>query len=335
MTDAADIQRTVVLKDASLKQFEGGFTAIPNRILENNGLTLGARMTYAMLLKYAWQRDFCFPAQGRIATDLGVTGRSVRTFLNELKENGIITWKQQGLNRPNIYYILKLPERTATHANSQSGPEEISAPDRQRVSAQDRQPTSYKEHSMKKTQENVNVIRSAVTGSTQLKRSTSAISEQALINHYNFNAQQVDETQALVDLQLDILGAGDRNHGAYVKRAAEAVRDGTANILRIAIGDLKETSHRKAIVSLPAYFTRVYDAIRADALRPHPDPLPTHGLGPVAAPTDEDLRSAQRERFLEGIAANGYPIPAHIRRAPIAEIAAWLDDTDHTRPTQH
>ena len=85
--EAAQPQRTVILKDENLKQFEGGFTAIPNRVLENNGLTLGARMTYAMLLKYAWQRDFCFPAQERIAADLGVTGRSVRTFLNELKED--------------------------------------------------------------------------------------------------------------------------------------------------------------------------------------------------------------------------------------------------------
>src|SRR5262249_52540916 len=96
--------RTVVLKDDSLRQFDGGFTSIPNRILENNDLTLGARMTYAMLLKYAWQKDFCFPAQERIAVDLGVTARSVRTFLNELKQHGIIAWKQQGLNRPNIYY---------------------------------------------------------------------------------------------------------------------------------------------------------------------------------------------------------------------------------------
>jgi hypothetical protein len=36
-------------------------------------------MAYAMLLKFAWQKDFCFPAQERIATDLGIGIRSVRT----------------------------------------------------------------------------------------------------------------------------------------------------------------------------------------------------------------------------------------------------------------
>jgi len=91
--------RTVVLKDASLRQFEGGFTSIPNRILENNDLSLGARMTYAMLLKYAWQKDFCFPAQQQLAQDLGITDRSVRTFLGELRDRALIDWKQQGLNR--------------------------------------------------------------------------------------------------------------------------------------------------------------------------------------------------------------------------------------------
>src|SRR4051794_6280089 len=104
-------EKTVILQDESLKQFQGGFTAVPNRILQNNKLSLGARMTYAMLLKYAWQDDFCFPAQESIAKDLGVTDRSVRTFLNELQDSGLITWKRKGFNKPNIYYLLKLPDR--------------------------------------------------------------------------------------------------------------------------------------------------------------------------------------------------------------------------------
>ncbi|MFI5398512.1 MAG: helix-turn-helix domain-containing protein [Candidatus Binatia bacterium] len=336
MSEALQTQRTVVLKDEGLKQFEGGFTAIPNRILENNGLTLGARMTYAMLLKYAWQRDFCFPAQERIAADLGVTDRSVRTFLNELRDAKIIMWKQQGLNRPNVYYILKLPERTPLNGHDQSGPEDISGLERQPVSAQDRQSASDKEHSMNNTQKNVNVVENLLIGSHRRDRSTGAISERALANHYGFNQQQVDETQALVNLQLDVLGAGDRNHAAYVKRAAEAVRDGIANILRLAIGDLKDTNHRKAIVSLPAYFTRVYDAMREEALRSRPAAFATISTSAPAALMDEteELRMTQRERLLEDIAAKGYPIPHHIRRASISEIAAWYDQVERTHPNR-
>jgi len=181
---------------------------------------------------------------------------------------------------------------------------------------------------------NVNVDRNQLGKSTRPRRSPSAVSEQALINHYGFNQRQIDETQALVDLQLDVLGAGDRNHAAYVKRAAEAVRDGTANILRLAIGDLKDTNRRKAIVSLPAYFTRVYDAMHAEALHWKPEPLGTILPTPPAALTDEteDLRTTQRERLLEDIAAKGYPIPHHIRRASISEIASWYDQVERTHP---
>jgi hypothetical protein len=147
-------QRTVVIRDPALRQFDGGFTALPNRILKHRDLSLGARMTYGMLLSYAWQKDFCHPAQERIAVDLGVSDRSVRTFLVELRENQLITWKQQGLNKPNIYYLLKLPDAPD---DDHPGPANSSGPDRKQASVQDRQSTSDKEYSKKNTK-NVNVI---------------------------------------------------------------------------------------------------------------------------------------------------------------------------------
>jgi hypothetical protein len=123
----------VRFQDKTLQKLQGGFTSIPNVVLENTDLTLGARMTYAMLMKYAWQKGFCRPAHTSIAKDLGVTDRSVRTYLNELKAKGYIDWIQQGLNRPNIYVILKLPEPEGETAASEEpenqGAENISAPE--------------------------------------------------------------------------------------------------------------------------------------------------------------------------------------------------------------
>lgn len=142
-------EKTVILQDETLKQFQGGFTAIPNRILQNGSLSLGARMTYAMLLKYAWQDNFCFPAQAQIAKDLGLKERMTRYHLEELKRHKLIDWKRQGLNRPNIYYILRLPD----FPDRQS----IADPDRQSTSAQDRQRIAYNEYSSTKTQKDVNV----------------------------------------------------------------------------------------------------------------------------------------------------------------------------------
>ena len=82
-----------------------GFTQVPNAILKSQKLTPAAKLTYAMLLSYAWQNDFCFPGQERLARDIGVSDRSVRTYLKELEETGLLAIKQQGQGRPNKYYL--------------------------------------------------------------------------------------------------------------------------------------------------------------------------------------------------------------------------------------
>jgi hypothetical protein len=99
----------------------------PNAILRNGKITIGARMTYGMLLSYGWQKDFCFPAQEQLAKDLGISDRSVRTHLSELRELGLVSWKQQGLNRPNIYFIHAFP--SLEEETAESKPMEISGPE--------------------------------------------------------------------------------------------------------------------------------------------------------------------------------------------------------------
>ncbi len=96
-------KHTIVVLNEALKH---GFTQLPNYVLKDKRLSFGAKLTYAVLLSYAWQEESCFPGQERIATDLHTSERSIRRFLVELKDGGFIDWKQQGLNKPNIYYIL-------------------------------------------------------------------------------------------------------------------------------------------------------------------------------------------------------------------------------------
>ena len=83
----------------------GGFTQVPNFILRSKDLSVGAKMTYAMLLSYAWQNDYCFPGQETLAEDIGVSRRSIVSFIKELQERDCISVKRQGLNRPNIYTL--------------------------------------------------------------------------------------------------------------------------------------------------------------------------------------------------------------------------------------
>ncbi len=82
-----------------------GFTQVPNFILRSKDLSVGAKLTYAMLLSYAWQNNFCFPGQKTLASDMGVSLRSIVSFIKELQSSDSITVKRQGLNKPNIYTL--------------------------------------------------------------------------------------------------------------------------------------------------------------------------------------------------------------------------------------
>jgi len=105
------IDRNIVLKGADLLTAKG-FTMVPNHLLISNRISPGAKLTYAMLLKYAWQNDYCFPGQERLAKDMGVTDRSVRTYLQELQAAAFISIKQRGLGKPNLYGLNLLPSAT-------------------------------------------------------------------------------------------------------------------------------------------------------------------------------------------------------------------------------
>ena len=82
-----------------------GFTQVPNFILMNEALNVGAKITYAMLLKYAWYDDHCFPGQAKLAKDIGSSERSVRSYLKKLEAAGFITIKQRGLGKVNVYEL--------------------------------------------------------------------------------------------------------------------------------------------------------------------------------------------------------------------------------------
>jgi hypothetical protein len=57
---------------------QGGFTQVPNFILKDSKLSVGAKVVYAMFISYAWHNDSCFPGQERLATDMGMTRRVSR-----------------------------------------------------------------------------------------------------------------------------------------------------------------------------------------------------------------------------------------------------------------
>jgi Helix-turn-helix domain len=105
MNSAKEIleKHTIIVLNEAIKH---GFAQIPRYILRDKRLSFGARLTYAVLLSYAWQEDSCFPGQNKIATDLGVSRRMISPYLNELREQKYIAWERRGLGKTNVYYIL-------------------------------------------------------------------------------------------------------------------------------------------------------------------------------------------------------------------------------------
>ena len=84
---------------------EKGFTQVPNAILRSQKLSMGAKMAYAALLSYAWNEDYCFPGQQRLADDIGVSRQTANEYIQELKRKGYVNIVRKGQGRPNLYEL--------------------------------------------------------------------------------------------------------------------------------------------------------------------------------------------------------------------------------------
>ena len=268
-------ERTVVIRSPALRSV-GAFAAVPTKIVRNASLSLGARLTYCLLLTYAWQEDFCYPAQTRLATDLGITERQVRRFLIELRGAAYITWRQQGLNLPNRYYILQIEPSTAGSPAGDNGRNEspdqtdMSDPDRTIESGQERtRASAYEEAADKVAKERASDRQAPPEAANDRKARSkprpsaaddlsSIISDHVLRVKYNLTDQQIGRVHWLVERQCEILGERDRNLRHYVQRAAEAVRDRRGDLLDHKLGDFKQAARQLNVISRPAYFQAMY-----------------------------------------------------------------------------
>src|SRR5262245_20217906 len=102
--------RNIILRGADVASRQG-FTQVPNFLLKSTRLSSGDKMTFAMLLSYAWKNDYCFPGQQRLGTDVGLDERSVRRHLKSLEANGLLAIKRRGQGKTNIYELDLKPRR--------------------------------------------------------------------------------------------------------------------------------------------------------------------------------------------------------------------------------
>jgi biotin operon repressor len=95
-----------------------GFTQVPNFILKNKNLTVGEKMTFAMFLSYTWHNNSCFPGQDKLAEDIGVTRRSINTFVKGLEKKGFLTIQRRGLGKTNIYTLRYRVQQKSTNMST-------------------------------------------------------------------------------------------------------------------------------------------------------------------------------------------------------------------------
>src|SRR5438105_13287033 len=100
-----------IIKEKNLKiatdnpVVRGGFTQVPNFILQDSELSLGAKVAYAMFLSYAWHNNSCFPGQERLAEDMGMSRSRVTEFVGELEKAGLVAIQRRGQGKTNLYTI--------------------------------------------------------------------------------------------------------------------------------------------------------------------------------------------------------------------------------------
>lgn len=96
----------------------GGFTQVPNFILRNPDLSVGAKLAYAMFLSYAWHNESCFPGQDRLADDIGLSRSRVTELVSELNRAGLITIQRRGQGKTNFYTIHFQVKRKSTRQSA-------------------------------------------------------------------------------------------------------------------------------------------------------------------------------------------------------------------------
>jgi biotin operon repressor len=95
----------------------GGFTQIPNLLLNDPKLSFSAKVVYSKLLSYAWHNAMVFPGQERMAKEIGSKRSTVNKAIKDLERSEWLEITRRGQGKTNLY-VLK---HTVTRHRDRSG----------------------------------------------------------------------------------------------------------------------------------------------------------------------------------------------------------------------
>lgn len=94
-----------------------GFTQVANVVVRDGEIEPKHKALYLLLLSYAFGGQSCHPSQSRMAEELGVTKRTIRSWAQELENLNLLKIKRRkapsGGNLTNAY-IIRSPENRYT-----------------------------------------------------------------------------------------------------------------------------------------------------------------------------------------------------------------------------
>ena len=110
MEKLSDIARFRARQNIVLAGFDpvaaGGFTQVPNHLLNDPDLTFAAKVVYAKLLSYAWHNDKVFPGQERMAEEVGSKRSTVNKAVKALEDKGWLAIERRGQGKTNLYTLF-------------------------------------------------------------------------------------------------------------------------------------------------------------------------------------------------------------------------------------
>lgn len=165
-------------------------------------------------------------------------------------------------------------------------------------------------------QETVRVVNSLPTNDLksplERDRPKQRISDRALRAKYGFTDQQVGEVHYLVERQSTLLGAVQRNHAHYVKRASEAVAAGDGQLLDAKLGDFKQAATAITVDLAPAYFHTMW---MEDCDRRRGQANAKRVTDRITRPTESTRHDDRIARMIADAEKRGIPVPDYVRHS--------------------
>lgn len=90
----------------------------PNDVLYDNTMSASARHLYNILLSFAWRKNTAYPGQKLLAEIMRVDERTIRTYLSELEEKGLVSKQHRGLTKTNLYTLHEWISPTQERKNN-------------------------------------------------------------------------------------------------------------------------------------------------------------------------------------------------------------------------